>query len=294
MAVKRKSNWYIYLISFGITLAMIIMAVIAFKDYLFPESAPVGVTPQGTPTDGFTPDSSMNLNVLSMVSESDSETPELFMIVSYNAVENRVTFIPITNGVTLKSTGRTLPNIVEAQGGKGAVSAVSKECGITIDGYVSFDRSTMVDFFTLIGNVDFEVPKTIAIKDGSVLEPINAGKQIFTPERAFRYLMLAEFPEGESYRFNTICTMLTELVNQNYRYFDGSLLDRYAQEIIDNTDTNLNADNYKKSKAAMLNTVQYGINPAEYYIPYGEYNDDGAFIISENSVTTIRQKAGQY
>ena len=43
----------------------------------------------------------------------------------------------------------------------------------------------------------------------------------------------------------------------------------------------------------MLNTAQYGINPAEYYVPYGEYGDYGSFTISENSVVTIRQKSGQ-
>ncbi len=293
MAVKRKSNWYIYLIAFGLTIAMIVMAIFSFRNFLFPETRETGLTENGVLTEDFVPDKSMNLNVLTMISDGDSDMPELFIIASYNAVENRLTFIPLTNGITLKSAGRSLPNIFAAQGGEGAGKAVSDECGITIDGYIRFSRSSLVDFFTIFGNVEYEVAKTTVIKDGSVIDPINSGKQIFTAEKMFRYIMFAEFDEGESYRYNMICSMLIDLVNQNVTYIDSSLLDRYAAEIMENAETNITEERYLKSKAAMLNTVQYGINPAEYYVPYGEYNDDGSFTISDNSVTTIRQKAGE-
>ena len=43
----------------------------------------------------------------------------------------------------------------------------------------------------------------------------------------------------------------------------------------------------------MLNTVKYGINPADYYVPYGVYGEDGSFTVSDNSITTIQQKSGQ-
>ena len=109
----------------------------------------------------------------------------------------------------------------------------------------------------------------------------------------YKYIMFADFDEGESYRFNMIGSILIELVNQNISYIDSSLLDVYAANILENSETDLTEERYKHSKAAMLNTIRYGINPAEYYVPYGEYGDDGSFIISDNSLVTIRQKAGQ-
>lgn len=293
MAVKRKSNWYIYLIAFGITLAMIIMAIFSFRNFLFQESEQTGLTDNGSLSDNFVPDKSMNLSVLTMISDGDNQMPELYIIASYNAVDNRLTFIPVTNGITLKGFGRTLPNIYAAQGGAGACKAVSDELGISLDGFIRFSRKSLVDFITTFGNVEYDVPKTMVIEDGNVVEPINSGRQIFTAEKAFRYIMFAEFEEGESYRFNMICSLLIELVNQNVTYIDSSLLDVYAAHIMNNAETNITEERYRASKAAMLNTVQYGINPAEYYVPYGEYTDDGGFTISENSVTTIRQKSGQ-
>ena len=208
-------------------------------------------------------------------------------------MENRLTFIPVNNGIALARTGRTLPNIYAALGGEGVADAVSNECGINFDGYIRFDRSSLVDLIALYGNVEYDVAKTLLISDGTDVEPITSGRQNFTAEMVYRYIMFAEFDEGESYRYNMIGSLLIELINQNVSFVDSSLLDNFAKQIMERAETNLTEEIYLAHKAAMLNTVQYGINPAEYYVPYGEYNGDGSFTISENSVLTIRQKSGQ-
>ncbi len=292
MAVRRKSNWYIYFIAFGITLAMIIMAIFSFRNFLFPESRETGLTNDGTLSDDFVPDHSMDLAVMTMISDGESDMPSLFIAAAYNAVENRLLFIPVTDGIALSSTGRTLPNIYGAQGGQGVANAVGDALGIKFDGYVKFDRETLTALIATYGNVEYNVAKTLLIKDGADVEAINSGEQIFTAEMVYRYLMFADFGEGESYRFNMIGSLLIELVNQNVSYIDGSLLKAYADDIL-NAETNLTEEQFNSRRAAMLNTVKYGINPADYYVPYGEYGDDGSFAIADNSVVTIRQKSGQ-
>lgn len=293
MAVRRKSNWYIYLIAFGVTLALIIMAIISFRDFLFPKTKETGLTSDGELAGDFVPDYDMNLAVMTMVSDGANDMPSLFIVAAYNAVDNRLNFIPVNEGIALASTGRTLPNIYAAQGGEGVAQAVSDRCGIPIDGYVKFDRDSLTDLISSFGNVEYDVAKTLLVDDGTEVEPINSGRQMFTSDMIYRYIMFADFGEGESYRFNMICSLLIELVNQNVSYIDSSMLDMYAAEILNDAETNLTEDIYLSRKAAMLNTAKYGINPAEYYVPYGEYGDDGSFTISENSVTTIRQKYGQ-
>ena len=293
MAVRRKSNWYIYIIAFGITLAMIVMVVIFLKDVIFPESKETGLNTNGTLSDDFVPDKSMGLSVMTMISDTDSEMPSLFIAAVYDAVENRLTYIPLNDSIALSSSGRTLPNIYAAQGGSGVAKAVSDVLGISFDGYIRFTRDSFMELMSACGNVEYEVAKTLLIDDGAEVRAINSGKQIFTAEMLYKYIMFADFDEGESYRFNMIGSILIELVNQNISYIDSSLLDVYAANILENSETDLTEDRYKHSKAAMLNTIRYGINPAEYYVPYGEYGDDGSFVISDNSLVTIRQKAGQ-
>ena len=293
MAVRRKSNWYIYLIAFGVTLALIIMAIISFKDFLFPQSKETGLTAAGELAGDFQPDESMNIAVITMISDGANDMPELFIVSAYNAVDNRLIFIPVNNGIALASSGRTLPNIYAAQGGAGVAKAVSDEIGIHIDSYIKFDRDSFQKLVSSYGNVEYDVANTLIINDGSEAKAINSGKQIFTAEMVYCYMMLADFGEGESYRYNMICSLLIELINQNVSYIDGPTLDIYKSMIQDSAETDITDEMYLSRKAAMLNTVQYGINPAEYYIPYGEYGDDGSFAISANSVTSIRQKYGQ-
>jgi anionic cell wall polymer biosynthesis LytR-Cps2A-Psr (LCP) family protein len=269
------------------------MVIFTFRWYLFPEnSEESGINSSGELDESFTPTDAYNFTILAMLSDGSIEAPELFVMVTYDAVESRVTFIPIPTGISVSSDGRTLPNIYAAQGGEGVIEALKGITGVECSSYVKFDRNTFINFVTSYGNVQYSVPQTIIIIDDKEADTVNAGSQLFSSETLFRYIMLADFENGESYRFNMVGSVLAELVNQNFSYADSSLLDTYVRIMIDTAETNITTEKYNQKKAALLNTALYGTSPAEYYVPYGTYDDNGGFNISENSITTIRQKSG--
>lgn len=292
MSVRRRSNWYIYLIAFGIALAFAIMVIFTFRGFLFPEETePVGLTSTGELAEDFKPDSSMNYNLLTMIAD-DGGFPELFIVCSYNAVDSRLTYVTIPNSICVTHEGRDLPNVYAAKGGEGVITAIENEIALRCNGYVLFERSEFINLFTAFGNVECEVPKTMLVNDNGEIETYNQGTQMFTAEKAYRYIMLADFEDGESYRFNMIGNLLSQLMNQNISYIDSSLLDTYVSALFTETQNNLAPEDYTRCKAALLNTILYTANPAEYYVPYGVYAEDGSFTISDNSITTIKQKAG--
>lgn len=294
MSVRRKSNWYIYFIAFGITVAFVIMAIITFKDFLFSEPAePVGITSAGTLSEDFQPTAQYSFNLMLMLSDSSEDSPELFVVAAYDAVESRVTFIPVPNGISISSQERNLTNVYSAQGGQGVVDVFKNVTGVSCGAYVKLDRAAFCDIVTVFGNVEYDISQTIMITDGREIDTINAGEQLLSAERTYRYIMLAEFDEGESYRFNVVGDLLSTLFNQNYAAVDSSLLDTLVQTAMTEGETNFTTEDYTAKKAALLNTIAYGRSPAEYYVPYGAYGNNGAFDISENSVTTIKQKTGQ-
>lgn len=295
MAVKRKSNWYIYFIAFGITLAFVIGVIFTFSWFLFPEIKETsGLTSAGELADDFRPDPTYNFTLVASLADKESDIPELFTMISYDAVENRVVFIPLPNGISVPADERTLPNIFASKGGEGVIAALTNAVGITCDGYIHFDRSSFVDFVSAFGNVRYDIPKTVLVEDGVEIAAFNAGEQLFSPESTFRYVYLADFSEGEEYRFNILGDVFACLFNQNYRYADSALVDSYFKVIYDNCSTDITEEAYFAKKAALLNTIMYGSEPAEYYVPYGEYGEDGSFSIAETSITTIKQKCGQY
>lgn len=294
MYVRRKSNWYIYFLSFLITAAFVIVAIFVFRWYLFPtDTQDTGLDKTtGELTDDFKPTAEHSFNLLGMLSNGASDSPELFYIASFNAPANSLTFIPIPNGISVASQGRTLPNVYAAQGGAEIVNVLEKEIGIRCSSYVKMDEQSFETLLTAFGNVEYDIPRTITVKDGEDMVTFNSGRNLLTSEEVFQLVYRAEYDEGESYKFRTAADIFAELINQNYRHLNGSLLDTYYGMIVNSAETNLTEQLYKAHKAALLNTVQYGVQPAEFYIPYGEYTDDGGFTIAENSIISIKQKAG--
>ncbi|MBE6889697.1 MAG: hypothetical protein E7485_06750 [Ruminococcaceae bacterium] len=294
MAVKRRSNWYIYFIAFGVALAFIIGIIMTFSWYLFPEAKETtGLTSTGELADNFRPDKSHNFTLVTMLSDESTDIPELFMIMSYNAVENTVVFIPVPKGISVSEEGRDLSNVFEVKGGNGVLSAVSSATGLKCDAYVSFNRESFMRLVSSYGNVKYNIPKTLIVKDGEEIATFNAGELIFSPESLFRYVYFADFGDDEGYRFNIIADIYSELLNQNLRYTDSSLLDNYYKIITEHCDSSVTEELYLSKKAAILNTITYASAPAEYYIPYGEYGEDGSFTLADNSRMTISQKCGQ-
>lgn len=293
MSVRRKSNWYVYFISFGIAMAFAVAAIIAFRWYLFPENnEPTGLNPSNGLAENFHPSAEHNFNSLIMLSDKTSDNPSLFMLVEFSAVERRLAVVPMPNGISVPTEGRSLPNVYAAQGPGKVVSVLENILKIECDSYIRLDRTGFLDIVSTFGNVNYEIMKTQIIYDGSVVETLNAGTQRLAAESMFRLAMLAEYPEGESYRFSSIGQMFGDLINQNYRTIDGFLMDNFFDQIINEAETDLTKEKYTKYKPALLYAINYSSSPAEYYVPYGEYTEDGGFVISENSIITIRQRAG--
>lgn len=293
MTVHRKSNWYIYLLAFGITAVFVVMAIMAFRWYLFPENTDqVDLNKNGELTKDFKPTAEYNFNLVTMLSEGEADNPDLFVMVTYNAVDSRLVFIPMPVGISIEKDERTLSNIYAAQGGEGVITALENIFGVRCDCYIKLDRRSFNDIVTSFGNIEYNIQNTLIVKDGLEVETFNAGTRMLTAESVYRLMMKADFQEGESYRFNIVGDLLAETINQNFRELDTSMLDTLFNQLIDIAETNLTESLYRSKKAALLNSVEYGVNPGEFYVPYGEYTDDGAFKVAETSVISVRQRAG--
>lgn len=294
MYVRRKSNWYIYFIAFGITFAFVLMAVFMFKWYLFPSDTETAGNNKntGNTVSNFKPTSEHSFIVLTMVSESENDSPELFCMVEYNAPENKVTFVPIPKEISVASEGRTLPNVYVAKGGAGVAQSISDETGVNCGLYIKMDRSGFESLLTSFGNVEYSFPKTTIVKDGDNQKVFNSGRHVLSSDEIYQLVVKAEYDEGESYRFKIAGEIFSELINQNYQNIGSTLLDSYFNKISTTMETNIAEIVYNKYRQALLYTISYGVSPAEFYVPYGEYTEDGGFKMSENSIISIKQKAG--
>lgn len=290
MAVKRRSNWYIYLITIVITGVILSIVVLAMHNYIFPTAnggnALVDNTGTNNQGSSFKPDNTYNFTLLFMLGEEKGGIPDYFMTVTYLAEDSVVVCIPFTSNTLVGEN--TLKNTYESKGSTGVISAIKQETGLTCDKYVKFDKDTFVAFIDAVGNVEVSIPKdlTYANVESNTLTTFKAGSQIFSGINLYNYLTFPDYNEGDDYRNVVHSTCISAFINQNLRYTTENLLQNYIGLIINDTDTNINIDDFTKKKQAILYTATTGTNPAEYYIPYGDKSGD-KFVIADASKKTI-------
>ena len=72
MAVKRKSNWYIYLIALIVSFALLGLFVSSIWDSLFPDAESTGYTLSRS---DYRPSADINITSLIMLSDMKASTP---------------------------------------------------------------------------------------------------------------------------------------------------------------------------------------------------------------------------
>lgn len=291
MSVKRKSNWYIYIITFIITAALLSLVVWKIWDYLFPAKETVTTNASGI-TD-FRPDASNNMTVLLMLSEEKAAIPEYYMLVSYRPKDEVISLVPLRSDIYATEGGVSgnLMQIYQKNGSQGVMYAMENLLDVKCDFYVKFDKYSFIELANFGGTVSVNIPYTLTDPETGDLD-FASGTQILDGEQLYKYITYKNFTEGIEYTNVVLGSVISSMINQNFRGLTTTDLQTIANMIINNADTDFKFDDYTARQKAFLYTTENTYNPAEYYIPYGESDEHGSFILSENSVLTIRDRMG--
>ncbi len=290
MNTKRRSNWYIYLITFVITgVLLFIVSNVLLSSYYSSQQANQNV--QQHPTTGtiFVPDSNYDFTMLIMISETADAAPEQFMTLTYRAENSQFTVMPFLSNSDIG--GAVLKNAY-GSGDPGAVmSALSNAAGTEITKYIRFTKSTAVQFFNMVGNTTLSVPKELKHEnEDNTLTIIKQGTSAFSGSQLYDYLTFPDFGETDvQYSCKVQATAISSFINQNFADISEASMDEYMEFITGFTDTNITEQDYLSKKAALLYTFDDSPTPCDYYIPYGELNGNN-YAISEDSIKTINDK----
>ena len=296
MAVKkRKSNWYIYVITFLIALGIAVLAVQSMEGLLFPEKSTDALNYEAV---SYLPSEANNMTTLVMLSEMKAGTPDLYMIVGYRPNKETIALIPISR--QLKSnvgfTMATLTEHYQSGGAESVMLAIQNATGVEIDNYVKFDRLSFIGFIDEIGKVSvnsaYDIPSDTLGEDGNQEIFLTAGAHALGGEDLHKYLTYTSDELGEDYRNMTFGSVAMSVFNSNFRSLSSTLLQSYFNKIINTTDTDMRFEDYTLRQQAFMYTSENSYNPAVYYIPYGTYEEDGSFVIAESSVATIKDRLG--
>ena len=314
MAVRRKSNWYIYLIALIISFVGLGLFVSSIWSVIFPEDDDSAYTVSRS---DYRPSADINLTSLLMLSDMKAAAPKYYMLMNYQPRNEVIVFIPLQENmkVTYNGASGSLYEMYENFGAVGPAKGISELLGVECVHYVKFDRLSFIDFVDMGGSVYVNVPSDIIEKetrsivkkeiievDGEEQEVTRTvtetfdniiykeGTQYMDGETLYGYITY-DFKRGTDYSLAVQGSMAMSMVNKNFRGISSTQMQSLAESIIRSTETDIVLDDYTKIQAVMNYTTSNSINPCEYYIPYGE-QDGGYFILSDNCKTTMLGRMG--
>lgn len=310
MAVKRKSNWYIYLIALIISFVMLGLFVSSIWDSLFPASD--DAASYSVSHADYRPSPDIEPTFLLMLSDMKAATPVYYMLANYRPRDEIIVFVPLQENMKVSYGGNegSLYEMYDNFGAEAVVGGIKNTLGVECEHYIKFDRLSFIDFVDLTGDVYVNIPaditevvtKTVLEKeivevDGEEQEVTRqkkktveevvfpAGAQYLNGENLYSYITY-DFGKGTDYKLAVHGAMAMNMLNKNFRNLSSTELQRYAEKIISSTDTDITFSDYVEYQSVLQYTTENTINPCEYYMPYGE-SDGGYFIISDNSKATI-------
>ena len=311
MRVRRKSNWYIYLIALVASFVLLGLFVRSIWGSIFPEDGEGGGKYTISRSD-YRPSADINITSLIMMSDMKAATPMYYMLMNYQPRNEVIVFIPLRENTRVEYGGNTgsLYEMYDNYGAKAVAEAVEGLLGIKCEHYIKFDRLSFIDFIDMGGSVYVNIPSDVVEKqtkavlkkeiievDGEeqevtrqVAETIETvifpeGTTYMDGEKLYSYLTY-DFRRGADYTLAVQGSAAMNMINRNFRGMSSTQMQSLAEAIIKTTETDIVFDDYTTIQAIFNYTLENSINPCEYYIPYGDI-DGGYFVLSDGAKKTM-------
>jgi uncharacterized protein YejL (UPF0352 family) len=288
---RRRSNWYIYLISFATTFALLCLLVLAFQDVLFPDGSNRAHNNWGH---GFIPSEELDTTVLFMLSDAQGSVPTMYMLANYRPADEVIVIVPLNADTRITVPGRnakigTLPDIYREGGAIMVKEGLEETLGIECEYFVVFDRSSFTSFMADLGDVTVRIPFDFS---GGVIS-LKAGEHKLTGGDLFIYMTRANFPQaGVNYNLVIMGSVVSSIINTNARNLDTETIQSAFLRILNNSTTNMTQAVFREYQQALLHTSRNTFNPAGYYLPPGSY-EGGMFVLNDTAIAEIQRRFNQ-
>lgn len=286
---KRRSNWYIYLITFLITGVLLYIVSNAMLSAFNEKKQNVTSEEQYSGT-VFKPNASHNFTVLAMLSETADDIPDYYMTLTYRGDKNCIIVMPYLSDTSFG--GETMKNAYVSGGAESVMKIINDALGTDITKYVKFTGSTVTEFFNMVGNTTLSVPREYKYEDkeDKSFSIVYAGTYSFTGNQMYNYLTFPDFGEADKrHPAKVHAVVYSSFINQNFFRVSESAMAGYFEYIAYYTDSNISEEDYESKKEAILYTFNHVNECCDYYIPFGDASGD-SYLIAEQSIATAKDK----
>lgn len=236
--------------------------------------------PEPTPRQITTTTYADNHTILFILDEPEQKCPSTFMLMRSVPKDRRIVFLGIpTNTIAIvDGTQQKLKEAYDTGGASSAVNFTEQTFGITVDRYMKLDSTAFVKICNILGGVTYPIAEDVAGFNG------DGSEMYLSAENIDKYVTYAAFKGGEVERAYNAGSIVSAMVNQASGVRVADNLDNSFNTIVNMTDTNITAVDYKSHKFAIKDMLERGTSIATSYILNGEnaYND---FIPSQSFIS---------
>ncbi|MCL1832083.1 MAG: LCP family protein [Oscillospiraceae bacterium] len=276
--LRRRSNWYIYLITFASTSIMLGLFVLALSPILFAQNNTAHKDWRN-----YYPDSELDTIVLFMLSSEQGGIPHRFMLMNYRPRDNVIELVPLSENTHVQTRAMTgsLINVYRTGGADLVMEGIKTTLGVECEFHVKFDRVSFTSLTAGLGDITVNIIKDF--ESGGVL--LKAGEHQLSGGDLFVYMTYVTADD----ELAVMGRAMTFMINYNLRNMDEESISMNFNRVLNNAATNLEFKNYVNYYVALHYTSNNSINPASFFVPIYE-QEDGALVMTESSINAIHDR----
>ena len=195
-----------------------------------------------------------NHTILFILDEPQQKCSNTFVLMRSIPKDKKIVFLSIpANTISLIDGEQKGISTCYQQGGAGeAVSFIETVFGITVDRYMKLDSESYVKICDILGGVTYPISEDIAGFNG------DGSEQYLNSEQIDKLTTYSLFRGGEYERSYTASALVARMVNQSDLVRVSDSLDSSFNTLVNMTDTDITAVDYKKYKTAIKTMLERG------------------------------------
>lgn len=222
--------------------------------------------------------------ILFILDEPEQKSSCTFLFMRSIPKDKKLVFVGIPSNTlaVVDGTQQSLKSAYESGGVTEAVNFTSQLFGVTIDRYMKLDSDALIKICDILGGVTYPIPEDIAGFNG------DGSEQYLNAELIERLITYTMYNNGESERAYVVSSVFAKMINSADGNRIAGNLDNSFNTLVNMTNTNITAVDYKKRKVAIKYMLENGLTIASYYVMDGEnaYSD---FIPEESFFSDLRE-----
>lgn len=293
MAKKSTKIALTYVITIVVTVAVIfIVGLIMIKSTNRSSGVNDIQVTSSTEPEVYAPSVLDNQTTLFVLDAEDRMTASAFVLTRLLPSEKRLVIVPLQSDMyaSVNGTEGTLYEFYRSDGIQGAKRAVESVCGLTVEKYMIFDKSsfeTMAAHFEAVNYVfsDTLIYENENTGEVTVIRSGNCSLDPTTMRKAFTY---PNFNNGETERAAVIGSIVTDFVNASGERLRTSMDQIFNGIMNSGAETDITVYDYDFKKEAMQYMVDNSSECAELVLPSGIYDDSGRYVLEDAFVDSLK------